>query len=203
LPLFEFIVEPSQIDFEDDILLSIKTLVKKKKSVSENIWRMIQFFPKVLEKNQHSFGNILDTINNLVLVGRDFLKTQPDALAIFMTMADTSMFSELGKTRASTISNNIEGAILVQLLLQVFEGTEALHCGIFEKILLMTQKRIQKVSTDVNEGKWKGDEKILITLKKHLVGVFLSATIYSVDATITFLNNNQALNGVLQELFNL
>jgi hypothetical protein len=55
---------------------------------------MIQFFPKVLEKNKHSFGNILDTINNLVLIGRDFLKTQPDALAIFLTMADTAMFSE-------------------------------------------------------------------------------------------------------------
>lgn len=68
---------------------------------------------------------------------------------------------------------------------------------------MMTTKRIQKVEVDVQSGVWKGDEKILMTLKKHLVGVFLSATIYSVDATIAFLNNNQALSGVLQELFNL
>ena len=100
--------------------------------MSENIWRMIQFFPKVLDKNNHAFGNMLDTINHLILVGKDFLKDQPDAIAIFLGMARTTLFSEAGKTRTSKISNNIEGAILLQLILQVFEGTEALHCGIFE-----------------------------------------------------------------------
>ena len=34
-----------KIDFEDDILLSVKTLVKKNKSVTENLWKMINFFP--------------------------------------------------------------------------------------------------------------------------------------------------------------
>jgi hypothetical protein len=67
----------------------------------------------------------------------------------------------------------------------------------------MTMERIKKVEADTVSGVWKGDEKILMTLKKHLVGVFLSATLYSVDATIAFLNNNQALDGVLQELFKL
>jgi hypothetical protein len=68
---------------------------------------------------------------------------------------------------------------------------------------MMTMERIKKVEADTVSGVWKGDEKILMTLKKHLVGVFLSATLYSVDATIVFLNNNQALDGVLQELFKL
>ena len=105
------------IDFEDDILLAIKTLVKKKKEVSENMWRLLIFFPKVLEKNKHSFGNIMDTVNHLVLVGKDFLTSNPDAIVIFATMARTAMFSEMGKGKSTRISNNTEGAILIQLLL--------------------------------------------------------------------------------------
>ena len=47
LPLFEFISDPSKIDFDDDILLTIKTLVSKKKGVTETIWRMVPCLHKV------------------------------------------------------------------------------------------------------------------------------------------------------------
>jgi hypothetical protein len=43
-PLFEFIADPSKIDFEDEILLCIKYLVKKSNTVSDTIWVMVPFF---------------------------------------------------------------------------------------------------------------------------------------------------------------
>ena len=70
-PLFEFITDPMKIDFEDDILLSIKTMIKMKKEVTDTVWVMIPCFPKVLEKNKHAFGNVMDTINRILLVGKD------------------------------------------------------------------------------------------------------------------------------------
>lgn len=54
-PLFEFIASPAKIDFEDDILLCIKSLVNKKQAVSETILLMIPCLPAVLQKNSLSF----------------------------------------------------------------------------------------------------------------------------------------------------
>jgi hypothetical protein len=70
-PLFEYIADPTKIDFEDEILLSIKSLVKKSNSVSETIWVMVPCFPAVLEKNKHAFGNIMDTLNHILLKGKE------------------------------------------------------------------------------------------------------------------------------------
>lgn len=92
-PLFEFICDPSKIDFEDEILLAIKSLVKKSTSVSETIWVMVPFFPAVLEKNKHAFGNIMDTINHILLKGTDQLANKPEILRVFLTMSHTAMFS--------------------------------------------------------------------------------------------------------------
>lgn len=62
-PLFEFITKPDTIEFEDDIVLVLKTFIKKTKRVSETIWKIFPFLKKVFDKNEHTFGNLLDTLN--------------------------------------------------------------------------------------------------------------------------------------------
>lgn len=49
-PIFRFISEPTQISFEDDILLLLKSMIKKSKSVSPVMWEMFDHFPKVISK---------------------------------------------------------------------------------------------------------------------------------------------------------
>ena len=44
-PVFRFISEPSKISFEDDILLLIKSLIKKQKKVSPLMWEIFDFIP--------------------------------------------------------------------------------------------------------------------------------------------------------------
>ena len=56
------------------------------------------------------------------------------------------MFSQengSGKTMATKISNNAEGTVLLQLILQTFEGTQALHATIFEQALNMAVERLK------------------------------------------------------------
>ena len=69
-PLFEYIAHPNEIDFEDDILLCIKSLVNKKQEVSPTIFTMIQCFPGVLQKNKCSFQTLMPTINTLLKHGK-------------------------------------------------------------------------------------------------------------------------------------
>ena len=171
-PLFEFIVDP-EADFQDDILLTIKALVKKKGSISEAVMVMIPCFPNLLERNKHSLGNMFDTVNKILVTGKMYFAENPEKLSTFLEMAKTCLFSEKDSVALST-GNNAEGAVLFQLILQVFEGTPALgESGIFEFILNATCERIAKAGVE------KRESKLSSVLNKHLLGVFLSASIYA------------------------
>jgi hypothetical protein len=70
-PLFEFMVDPTKVEFEDDIVLVLKSFIKKAKSVSPILWTIFPCLMKVFEKNKKTFGNLLDTINYYLLFGKD------------------------------------------------------------------------------------------------------------------------------------
>ena len=58
----------------------------------------------------------------------------------------------------------------------------------FERALDMTLERIKSIALDQ-----KADESLKNTMKKHLMGVFLSAALYSPDATLRYLEQKQIL----------
>jgi hypothetical protein len=62
-PLFEYIADPSKIEFEDDIVLTIRSFIKKTNEVSSVMWTLFPMMTKVFEKNKRTFGNLLDTLN--------------------------------------------------------------------------------------------------------------------------------------------
>lgn len=62
-PLFEYITEPEKIEFEDDIVLTIKSFIQKTKKVSPTLWTIYPHLMKVFEKNKHAFINLMDTLN--------------------------------------------------------------------------------------------------------------------------------------------
>jgi len=70
-PVFRFISEPNLIAFEDDILLLLKSMIKKSKKVSPTMWEMFDHFPKVVIKAKGQMGDLLDTINHFVMYGKE------------------------------------------------------------------------------------------------------------------------------------
>jgi hypothetical protein len=66
-------IDPTQISFEDDIVLNLKQFIRRNKSVGNLQWEMFETLPKVLSKNNDSFGNLLDTINYYMIYGRSQL----------------------------------------------------------------------------------------------------------------------------------
>ena len=69
-PLFVFIENPSVISFDEDLVILIKTLIKKKGSISPIVWEMLPHLPKVLAKNKQSFGNLMDCLNHYLAIGK-------------------------------------------------------------------------------------------------------------------------------------
>ena len=70
-PIFRYISEPKQITFEDDILLLCKLMIKKSKNVSPVMWEIFDHFPKVVTKAKGELGDLLDTINNFMIYGKE------------------------------------------------------------------------------------------------------------------------------------
>jgi len=64
-------VDPTNIEFEDDIVLTLKTFIKKTKSVSSTLWTIYPHLMKVFAKNKYSFVNLLDTLNLFLLHGQE------------------------------------------------------------------------------------------------------------------------------------
>ena len=111
-PLFEFMVDPGKIEFEDDIVLTIKSFIKKCPVISPVIWALFPHLYKVFQKNKNTFGNLLDTLNHYLTSGRDVIAQNREYLVMLVKMAGEAMF-----TKEPTMSiHNSEGAILMQLI---------------------------------------------------------------------------------------
>jgi importin-7 len=117
-PLFEFVMTPEQIEFEDDIILVLKSFIKKTQSVSPTLWTIFPHLTKVFAKNKLVFGNLLDTLNYYLIFGRDYLAQTPDNLNLLIEIAKQSLFCQ----QPNITVQNSEGAILLQLIFQVFAG---------------------------------------------------------------------------------
>ena len=46
-PLFEFIADPLKIEFEDDIVLAVKSMIRRTNNISETLWIIFPHLQKV------------------------------------------------------------------------------------------------------------------------------------------------------------
>jgi hypothetical protein len=176
-------IDPSQISCEDDIVLMLKSQIRKTKEVTPTQWEVFQQLPKVLTKNKDSFGSLFETINYFLCVGKIKLAEEPENLKTLYLMADRALFT---KNPNQTI-NNSEGAIMIQLLFQVMTGSTALD-SIFEEILNRVGQRMQDTS------------HMPTHLKKHILGIFMSALNYNSQLTVQYLESKSMTAGLIQEL---
>jgi hypothetical protein len=95
-------------------------------------------------------------------------------------MATTAMFSK----EPAIVVHNSEGAILIQLLFQVYAGTSVLD-EFFEALLNQVLTRMNTIPMQDS-------------LKRHLLLVLLTALAYNPNATLTYLNQRN----LVDEFFN-
>jgi hypothetical protein len=92
-PLFEFMVDPLRIEFEDDIILVLRSFIRKKQAVSVSLWTLFPHLSKVFDKNKKVFGNLLDTLNFYLIYGKETIAASPEYLQMLTTIAKESLFS--------------------------------------------------------------------------------------------------------------
>ena len=67
MPLFEYMVRPNSIDFDDDIIFCLNSLMKKSKKVSPILIKIFPYLPRFQEKYKGIFGNLLQTLNSYIV----------------------------------------------------------------------------------------------------------------------------------------
>ena len=181
-PIFRYISEPHKISFEDEILLILRTIIKKRKLVTPIMWEIFDLFPNVLQKSKGALGDLLDAINSYMQYGKEVFIQRESSVRVFAQIVEQSMCT-------MKILQDCEGAIACQLLFQTLAGTQALN-PFMEGLLDLTMLRMKQ-------------DPLPLVLKKQLLGVIMSAMYYNAQASLLYLENHTKTGQVLEDLVGL
>ena len=76
-PLLQCIQYSDKIEFEDDIILAISALIKKRKEVTESTLLYLQYFGQVFLKQEKMMGQMLQCLNNYLQYGQYIFTQNP------------------------------------------------------------------------------------------------------------------------------
>lgn len=131
---------------------------------------------------------MLDTLNYYLIYGKDRLILDEKAIAMLTRIAIEAMFS----VEPNITIVNAEGAIFLQIIFQIFHGTDALN-QYFEEILDKVLERLKGTSQSSTKT----------SLKKHLLQVFLAAMHYNASATLKYMEARNVIKDIILEIFKL
>ena len=114
LPMFNYLVDLTNIEFDDDMVQVLTALITRRGSVSENMAKVFPYLTNFFDKYGQSFGSLMQTLNTYIIYGKENFSTNKSWIEIIIKMSVSSMFS----TKENITLNNTEGAILAQILLQ-------------------------------------------------------------------------------------
>lgn len=70
MPIFEYMVDPTKITYEDDICIILKNFIRKTNGLSDIIYKVFPCLELVFKKNKNTFGEtLLDTMNWYLVYG--------------------------------------------------------------------------------------------------------------------------------------
>ena len=139
IPLLQqFMQAPDSVNFDDDIIFFISSLLKKSKSTNSAILReAFPFLPKFLSKFNYIFGPLLECISLYTLYSGvndqnvDWIATSEQHLQILFDMAKSAMFPPTPQNSPLIDANEapsyaIEGALVLQNIFQNLNGAPLL-----------------------------------------------------------------------------
>ena len=177
IPLFEFMKNPMECDFEDDIILAISSIIKKSKSISEVEITLVQTFPQVAVKYEDGLGHMFLCLSYFMQYGKEVLLTKPEIVNVICEMALKTLFARPKQRHNEAVMG--EGALLLQQALLTFPG-----------ILDANLETIMKTCVSRLEQEIKRQ-----FFYARLLGVFLAAFNYNVQQSASILSSIPTMSG--------
>jgi hypothetical protein len=102
-------------DFDEDIHEVIQLLSKKRQKISPKWLLIFHTLPAQFEKYGHIFGTSLITLNCFIKFAPEFF-TENEEIMEKLFLAGKEVLCD--ETPGSLIDNNVEGALVMQMMLQ-------------------------------------------------------------------------------------
>jgi len=83
-PIFEYMKNPTKIDFEEEIMFIISSIVKISKSVTPSAQRVYVYLDKYFNQNNIISDELYEFLSYIILYGTDFLLKDPSHLNFVM-----------------------------------------------------------------------------------------------------------------------
>ena len=175
-PLLLMITNVEHIDFDDDILFFLSSLLKKKQATDSQLLRdAFQFFPRFHKKYNYIFGPLLECLSLYMMysgtneLGVDFIGTSPELLGLLFTMGKNSL-EPSEQADDPYLQYSQEGAILFQLIFENLRGP--LVIAMIRPVLELCWSRMMNSTP---------------TLARCILNVILAATLQDADEVLKFL----------------
>lgn len=174
LPLISSVSDPQAINYDEDLVLLIHTLISKRMAVSQVCWDVLIYLPGIQAKNRGVFFQMFELLNAYIHYGKIKLIDSPTLTEQLVEMCEVCLFSTYNSRANEAMSS--EGAIILQLMLQDLPGAMD---SLLERVLAKCLERYSRVI--VNEF-----------FKIRLLGVVLSAIVYNPQLTQQILATQQS-----------
>ena len=118
IPMFNLFANTDRIEFEDDLVQIISTIVKKFKGVSENMVGVFPLLLKYFEKTKCDLDKVFEALNYYLVYGKEQFMKRKEWIEAILKISEVVLFKEY---EPGSI-NHVEAAVLLQAILQTLGG---------------------------------------------------------------------------------
>jgi hypothetical protein len=114
LPVFNYLMNPKEIEFDEDIIDVVRILLNVQGKITLNMAKIFLVLSKYFEKAGFVFGSLLEVLNCYLSYGKLLFSQNKEWVDMLLAMVETSLFV----TTEPAEENNAEGALLIQMIMQ-------------------------------------------------------------------------------------
>lgn len=92
--MFGNLAEPKRIDFDDDIVKSMKVLINSSKTVSEEMKILFPYLENTFKKNGYVYGELFDLIKAYIKNDKAFILSNEQCLQSLFGFGITTLYHE-------------------------------------------------------------------------------------------------------------
>lgn len=86
-PLLQFMVDPKEIEFDDDLVFCVDALIKKSQSVSKTMQDIFPYLENFQSKYKGVLANLTSCLNSYIVYGFEFFSSNPNNILQLQRMA--------------------------------------------------------------------------------------------------------------------
>jgi hypothetical protein len=177
--LFGLLSDPSRIEFDDDIVKSMKIIITKSGKVSDVMKILFPYLKKTFEKHKFIYSELFDLIKAYWKTDKEFIFSNPNHVQDIFGFGVETLFNE---------DHCANGAVyLVQLFLMLKDDNCVLTQAIVPEVLSQVLKRIE--CQPINK-----------IIKRMLFGVILASMVNNYKSTFQYLEANNLTEKVMDQI---